>query len=189
MNFYELVFLSVALSMDAFAVSVCKGFSVRGLNTGKTITVGLYFGVFQALMPLTGYLLASIFSEQIQAFDHWIAFVLLVGIGMKMLIDALRNDLSCPVENSGSVRFLVMLPLAVATSIDALAAGVTLSFLQVNILGAVLLIGAITFCLSIIGVKIGHAFGMKYQKRAEITGGVILILLGAKILLDHLELW
>lgn len=187
MDFHELFLMAVALSMDAFAVSVCKGFTVKNITPGKTITVGLYFGIFQALMPLLGYLLAGIFKEQIMEYDHWVAFLLLSGLGIKMLIEAYSKDQELPDENSDSVRFLVMIPLAVATSLDALAAGISLSFLEVDILSAVLFIGIVTFLLSLVGVKVGHAFGMKYQRKAEVAGGVILILLGVKILLEHLE--
>ena len=185
MGFFELLLTAAALSMDAFAVSVCKGFSINTLNPKKILIIGFYFGFFQAFMPLLGYIFASIFSERIQEYAHWAAFILLCGIGVKMLIEALSNEQSCPAENRGSVRLLVMLPLAVATSLDALAAGISFSLLKVDILLAILLIGTVTFIISAAGVGVGHAVGMKYQKKAEITGGVILILLGIKVLLEH----
>jgi putative Mn2+ efflux pump MntP len=189
MTFYELFFLAAALSMDAFAVSVCKGFTVKNLNLSKTFIIAFYFGLFQAIMPLIGYLLANLFSEQIQGFDHWVAFILLSGLGIKMLSEAFKKDEADSDENDGSIRLTVMIPLAVATSIDALAAGITLRLRGVeNILSAILLIGIVTLIVCMIGVKIGSIFGMKYQKKAEITGGVILILLGIKILLEDLDI-
>jgi putative Mn2+ efflux pump MntP len=187
MTLYDLFFLSVALAMDAFAVSVCKGFTVKKIDFGKAVTVGLYFGVFQALMPFLGYLLADLFSEQIQGFDHWVAFVLLGALGIKMIIEALKEDeLACD-KDCGSVGFKIMLPLAIATSIDALAAGIMLRIKgNVDILTAIIIIGVVTFVICILGVWIGHIFGVKFQKKAEIAGGVILILLGVKILLEDL---
>lgn len=189
MTLYDLFFLAVALAMDAFAVSICKGFTLLKIDFGKSVTVGLYFGIFQALMPFLGYLLANIFSEQIQGFDHWVAFVLLGFLGIKMIIEAVKEKDECCDKDCGSISFRVMLPLAIATSIDALAAGITLrlnSKGNVDILTAIIIIGVVTFIICVLGVWIGHLFGVKYQKKAEIAGGVILILLGVKILLEDL---
>ncbi|HAN20112.1 MAG: hypothetical protein A2Y15_05465 [Clostridiales bacterium GWF2_36_10] len=188
MDFYSLFLLALALSMDAFAVSICKGISVRKMNFKKAIVIGIYFGFFQALMPFIGFFLTDLFSKQIESFDHWVAFALLIGIGIKMLLEAFDKEKSCDI-NSGSVRFLVMIPLAVATSIDALAAGITLHIEKVNIYLAVLLIGVVTFILCMLGSKVGNFLGTKCQKTAEIIGGIILILIGIKILLEHLELF
>lgn len=182
MSLWELFILAVGLSMDAFAVSVCKGLSVKKLKPKHMLIAGLYFGGFQALMPLIGYLLGVQFQSLIQEFDHWIAFVLLVLIGVSMI----RESRECPDELNDSFSFKTMLPLAVATSIDALAVGVTFAFLQVSIVPAVGFIGATTFVLSAAGIRIGHIFGAKYKSRAELTGGIVLILMGTKILLEHL---
>lgn len=188
MDFLDLFILAVGLSMDAFAVSLCKGITVRNMNLKKSIVIGLYFGFFQALMPLIGYLLTGIFSEQIKSFDHWIAFALLLFIGIKMLIEAFekeKEEESC----NYSLGFLVMIPLAFATSVDALAAGITLSINKVDILLAITLIGVVTFLLCAIGAKVGFLFGKKFQKIAEILGGIVLILLGIKILFADLDLF
>ena len=180
MSLWELLILAVGLSMDAFAVSVCKGLSVKKLKAKHMLTVGVYFGGFQALMPLLGYILGIQFQSMIQQFDHWIAFVLLVLIGLSMIKESREEA-----ENlNDSFSFMTMLPLAVATSIDALAGGVT--FLQVNIVPAISFIGATTFILSAIGIRIGNIFGAKYKSKAELVGGVVLILMGVKILLEHL---
>ena len=183
MSLFTLFVTAVGLSMDAFAVSVCKGLAMKKLSLKNTLIIGLWFGGFQALMPTIGYLLGARFQDAVAAIDHWIAFLLLALIGANMLKEAFSRE-----EESAdsSVSFKVMLPLAVATSIDALAVGITYAFLQVRIVPAVTLIGAITFALSAAGVKIGHVFGLKYKARAEIAGGVILILMGLKILLEHL---
>ena len=172
MSTWELFILAVGLSMDAFAVSVCKGLSVKKLRPKHMLIAGLYFGGFQALMPLLGYLLGVQFQSLIQSFDHWIAFVLLALIGASMIKD--------------SFSFKTMLPLAVATSIDALAVGVTFAILQVNIVPAVSFIGVTTFILAAVGIRIGNIFGAKYKSRAELLGGIVLILMGLKILLEHL---
>ena len=184
MSLIELFLVAVGLSMDAFAVSVCKGLSMRKLNPRHAVVIGLYFGGFQALMPLAGYLLGVGFQEIITAYDHWIAFILLSVIGGGMIKEALN-----PEEDScdDSVAFRDMIVLAVATSIDALAVGVTFAFLRVHILPAVSFIGAVTFCLSVIGVKMGNVFGTRYKSKAEIAGGLILIGIGVKILLEHLS--
>ena len=185
MGLLELFVIAVGLSMDAFAVSICKGLSVRELKPKHALTVGVYFGGFQMLMPLIGFALGVRFQSFITSIDHWIAFVLLGLIGANMIRESREHD----EENlSDSFSFGAMLPLAVATSIDALAVGVTFAFLQVSILPAVCFIGATTFVLSCIGIKIGHVFGTKYKSRAELFGGIVLILMGLKILLEHLGL-
>ena len=182
MSVWELFILAVGLSMDAFAVSVCKGLSVKALKPKHMLIAGLYFGGFQALMPLIGYLLGVRFQSLIQEFDQWIACVLLVLIGLSMI----RESRECPDELNDSFSFKTMLPLAVATSIDALAVGVTFAFLKVSIVPAVSFIGVTTFILSAAGIRIGNIFGAKYKSRAELIGGLVLILMGVKILLEHL---
>ena len=182
MGILELFVIAVGLSMDAFAVSICKGLSVPRAKKSQLLVTGLYFGEFQALMPLIGYLLGVNFRQFITSVDHWIAFVLLVIIGVNMVREA-REEAE---ELDASFSVTAMLPLAVATSIDALAVGITFAFLQVDIVPAVTLIGVTTFVLSVIGVKIGNIFGAKYRSFAEIAGGIVLILLGCKILLEHL---
>ena len=187
MSFTELVIIAIGLSMDAFAVSVCKGLSVTRVKPKHMAAAGLYFGGFQGLMPLIGFLLGVNFRSLIERFDHWIAFVLLGLIGISMLREAFDAEEDCCCDDSHSdFSFRAMLPLAVATSIDALAVGVTFAFLSVDIVPAVLLIGCITFVLSALGIKIGNVFGAKYRAKAEIAGGIILILMGTKILLEHL---
>ena len=174
--------------MDAFAVSVCKGLAMKKCTVGKACIVGLYFGFFQAIMPLAGYFLGVQFKEIITSVDHWIAFVLLGIIGGNMIREAVGSCQECE-EEDASLDVKTMLGLAVATSIDALAVGVTFAFLQVEILPAVSFIGVITFTLSLAGVKIGNIFGLKYQSKAEITGGIILLFMGCKILLEHLGIF
>lgn len=183
MGIVELFLIAVGLSMDAFAVSICKGLSVQRLELKHTLLAGLWFGGFQALMPAIGYLLGSRFEHLIVSIDHWIAFVLLLFIGGKMIKEALEGDEE---ELDDDFSFKAMLLLAIATSIDALAMGVTFAFLRVNIVAAVLFIGCITFICSAAGVKIGNVFGMRFKAKAELAGGVILILMGCKILLEHL---
>ena len=183
MSLAELFLIAVGLSMDAFAVSVCKGLSMPKLNKKHAVIIGLYFGGFQALMPLIGYFLGSHFKDAITSFDHWIAFILLVIIGGNMVKESREKDED---ELDASIDVKTMLVLAIATSIDALAVGVTFAFLQVQIVPAVSFIGVTTFCLSVIGVAVGHYFGMKYKSRAELAGGIILILMGCKILIEHL---
>ncbi len=186
MSLYELFILAVGLSMDAFSVAVCKGLSVQKLQKKHYIIVGAWFGGFQALMPAIGYLLGSTFRKYIENYDHWVAFVLLVLIGINMLREAFSKGEEEKNENA-SFSFKSMLVLAVATSIDALAVGVSFALLpDVNITAAVLFIGAVTFILSAVGLKVGNVFGTKYKQKAEIVGGVILILIGIKILLEHL---
>ena len=183
MSLIELFLIAVGLSMDAFAVSICKGLSVRKAEVKHSLIVGAYFGGFQALMPAIGYVLGRQFESLITSVDHWIAFVLLGIIGGNMIREALRGDAE---ELDGSFTFRTMLPLAIATSIDALAMGVTFAFLQVQIVPAVLFIGVTTFVLSAVGLKVGNVFGAKYKSRAELFGGVVLVLMGIKILLEHL---
>ena len=182
MSLWELFVIAVGLSMDAFAVSVCKGLSVSRPRVGHSLSCGLYFGAFQALMPLVGWRLGVQFQSMITSIDHWIAFVLLGVIGVNMVRESREEDAS--IDDSFSFR--AMLPLAVATSIDALAVGVTFAFLKVSILPAVSFIGATTFVLSAVGVRVGAAFGARFRNKAELAGGVILILMGVKILLEHL---
>ena len=185
MGFADLFILAVGLSMDAFAVAVCKGLSIRVLLPRHAVIVGLWFGAFQALMPAIGWLLGSAFADVIAAVDHWIAFVLLAIIGGNMIRESLdKEEEAC----DPSLAPMAMLLLAVATSIDALAVGVTFAFLKVDILPAVTLIGVCTFLISAAGVKVGNVFGARYKSRAELAGGVVLVLIGAKILLEHLEL-
>ena len=184
MSLWELFMIAVALSMDAFAVAVCKGLSIRRAGLKYSLTVGLYFGAFQGLMPLLGYLLGVNFQNTITSVDHWIAFILLGGIAINMIREALKKDEEENLDSSLTPRS--MLPLAVATSIDALAVGVTFAFLKVSIVPAVSFIGVVTFILSAIGVKIGNVFGARYKSKAELFGGVVLILIGVKILLEHL---
>ncbi|MBR6258821.1 MAG: manganese efflux pump [Oscillospiraceae bacterium] len=183
MTLAELFILAVGLSMDAFAVAVCKGLAMEKLTLGRTCVVGAWFGGFQALMPLIGWLLGSAFSRYITAFDHWIAFGLLALIGAGMIREAAKGENS---EADSSLKVRTMFLLAVATSIDALAVGVTFAFLNVAIIPAICFIGVVTFILSALGVKIGNVFGAKYKAKSEAAGGVILILLGLKILLEHL---
>ena len=182
MSLLELFIIALGLSMYAFAVAICKGLSVQQLKPRHALITGLYFGGFQALMPLIGYLLGVRFESFITSFDHWIAFVLLALIGLNMIKES-REESECL---NDAFDFKTMLPLALATSIDALAVGVTFAFLQVNIAPAVSFIGVITFVLSALGVKMGHVFGSKYKSRAELAGGAILILMGIKILIEHL---
>ena len=184
MDFLSLFLLAVGLSMDAFAVSICKGLALKKIQFKHALIVGLWFGGFQALMPVIGYFLGAQFKDAIASYDHWIAFGLLILIGGNMIREAVF-DKDEP-ETDSALSFRSMLVLAVATSIDALAVGVTFAFLDVNIWTSVALIGVTTCILSMIGVKVGSVFGAKYEKKAEFIGGVILILLGVKILLEHL---
>ena len=183
MDIISLLLLAVGLSMDAFAVSVCKGLALKKVSLRHMCIVGAWFGGFQALMPSLGYLLGSRFEQYITAIDHWIAFVLLVLIGANMIREALSKEEA--EEANASLAFKTMLLMAVATSIDALAVGITFAFLSVHIVPAALTIGATTFLLSAAGVKVGSVFGAKYEKKAQLLGGAILILLGLKMLLSH----
>ncbi len=184
----ELVLSAVGLSMDAFAVSMCKGLCMKRLRYGNAAVISLFFGGFQAAMPLIGWFLGTQFSKYVTPIDHWIAFVLLAYIGGKMIWEAAHGgpDGSCPTDERIDYRELFM--LSIATSIDALAVGITFAFLKTDILPAVLEIGAITFGLSFAGVVIGHRFGTKLKSKAEVAGGVVLILIGLKILFEHLGL-
>ena len=185
MDLLTLLTLAVGLAMDAFAVSICKGLAMREKVLKKGIIVGLWFGGFQALMPTIGFFLGTQFKDQITSIDHWIAFVLLVLIGINMVKEALSNDEE---QADDSIAVKEMFMLAVATSIDALAVGITFAFLNVHIVSAALMIGVCTFLISFVGVKIGNIFGTKYKSKAELAGGIILILLGFKILFEHLHI-
>ena len=187
MGFFELFLLGVGLSMDAFAVSVCKGLAMKKATLKSQMTCGLWFGGFQALMPLIGFFLGAMFADAIKSFDHWIAFGLLVLIGANMLKEALEQECDCCENHDADMSVKTMFVMAVATSIDALAVGISLAMAgDVNIWAAVALIGVTTCVLSALGVKIGNIFGSRYEKKAEFAGGVILILLGLKILLEHM---
>ena len=185
MGSMELLLIALGLAMDAFAVAICKGLSMNKMNKKKALIIGLWFGIFQGGMPVIGYFLGNTFEDFINAIDHLIAFILLVGIGVNMLKDALGGKDS---KFDDSINFKVMFFLAVATSIDALTIGITFAFFDVNITLATLLIGGVTFMLSVIGVKIGNKFGNDYQKKAQATGGIILMCLGIKNLLEHFDL-
>lgn len=198
MSLVELFFIAVGLSMDAFAVAICTGLSMQKVSWKILMTVGLYFGVFQAVMPLIGYLLGSQFADKIISFDHWIAFLLLCFIGGKMIKDSfakegctdteegcLNMEQGCTNTEKVSLTFKKMLPLALATSVDALAVGVSFAFLKVDIVPAVSFIGVTTLLLSMGGVKIGNVFGVRFKSKAELAGGIILILIGLKIILEH----
>lgn len=182
MSIWEIIVIGIGLSMDAFAVSVCKGLSVRKIKPKHSLIAGAYFGGFQALMPVIGWLLGKQFESLIKSFDHWIAFVLLALIGANMIREAFSDD----EKQSDSFSPKTMLPLAVATSIDALAVGVTFAFLNVSIVPAALCIGVTTFVLSAAGIRAGSVFGARFQSKAEIAGGIVLILMGVKILIEHL---
>ena len=180
MSILDLFILAVGLSMDAFAVSVCKGLSLGKIKPKHMCIAGAWFGGFQALMPLIGYFLGSFFAEMIEKYDHWVAFVLLAIIGGNMIKESFGKDEK--VDSSMDVKSMLL--LAIATSIDALAVGVTFAFLQVQIIPAVSFIGVITFIFSAVGVKIGSLFGTKYKSKAELFGGIVLVLIGIKILLE-----
>lgn len=185
--FIELFLIGVGLSMDAFAVSVCKGLAMEKINKKQAVVIGLYFGGFQALMPLLGWLLGVRFQKYIVSIDHWVAFTLLTFIGGKMILEAVRDREDQEIgQKDLPLNHREMLIMAVATSIDALAVGITFAFLDVPIAEAVTVIGCTTFVLSIAGVVVGNFFGTRYKKKAEISGGVILILIGLKILTEHL---
>ena len=186
MGFTEIIFMSIGLGMDAFAVSICKGLSMTKMNWKKALIIALYFGIFQALMPVIGYLLGNHFYKTIEKIANYIAFFLIFAIGINMIKETIKNEEEDSNEN---VDFKTMSILALATSIDALAVGITFAFLQTNIVLAVTIIGVITFFISLIGVKIGNTFGNKYAKKAEFIGGFILILIGVKILLEHLGIF
>ena len=184
--FFTLLLMGVGLSMDAFAVSICKGLSMRKVNKKQCLVIGLFFGGFQALMPFIGWVLGSQFEQYITSIDHWIAFILLGFIGGKMVVEAIREKDEEVGKMDPPLDFKEMFILAIATSIDALAVGITFAFLQVPIVEAVSIIGITTFVISVIGVYVGNFFGNRYKKKAELAGGIILILIGLKILLEHL---
>lgn len=190
MGFIQLLLIGVGLSMDAFAVSVCKGLKMKTVDKKYTMLVAAFFGGFQALMPLLGWLLGKQFEQYITNYDHWIAFVLLGFVGGKMILEAIQPQQ--PEENCEicAIAYDIkdILVLAIATSIDALAVGITFAFLNVNIWIAVIVIGVTTFLLSIVGVFIGNHFGIKYKSKAELIGGIVLVLIGLKILLEHLNI-
>lgn len=183
MNILEIILIGVGLAMDAFAVSICKGLSMKKLEWKKAFIIALYFGVFQAIMPVIGYFLGTSFQSLVTNIDHWIAFILLTIIGGNMIKESFDDENE---KRNDKIDFKTMIILAIATSIDALAVGITFAFFQTNIILAVAIIGAITFFISIFGVKIGNKFGDKFQNKAEMFGGIILILIGLKILLEHL---
>lgn len=186
--FFTLLLMGVGLAMDAFAVSICKGLSMRKVNKKQCFVIGLFFGGFQALMPFIGWVLGSQFEQYITSIDHWIAFILLGFIGGKMVVEAIREkDEAVEVgKMDPPLDLKEMFILAIATSIDALAVGITFAFLQVPIVEAISIIGITTFVISVIGVYVGNFFGNRYKKKAELAGGMILILIGLKILLEHL---
>lgn len=188
MGFIELFLVGVGLSMDAFAVSICKGLGMKRLNMKQALVIGVFFGGFQALMPFLGWALGTQLADFITPIDHWIAFILLAVIGGKMLIDAFRGGDEDEAAEAKDAKLdpKELFMLAIATSIDALAVGITFAFLGVDIVFAITIIGATTFVISVAGVAVGHAFGARYEKGATVVGGVVLILIGFKILLEHL---
>lgn len=189
MGILEILLIGVGLSMDAFAAAVCKGLNMRKVNKKYCLIIALFFGGFQALMPLVGWFLGNQFERYITSVDHWIAFVLLAFLGGKMIFEALKKEEDDEVKLDCRLDVKELLLLSVATSIDALAVGITFAFLQVNIFEAITIIGCTTFVIAGAGVFIGNIFGSKYKQKAEIFGGVILILIGLKILLEHLGLF
>lgn len=183
MGILEICFIGIGLAMDAFAVAVCKGLSMKKLEIKKAVIIALYFGIFQALMPAMGYFLGVTFKDFVVNVDHWLAFSLLAFIGGSMIKESFEDDSDNINDN---IEFKTMSVLALATSIDALAVGITFAFLKANIILSVFIIGLITFIISMMGVKIGNKFGSKYGSKAELLGGIILILMGLKILIEHL---
>ena len=186
MKIIEIILISISLAMDAFAVSICKGLSMSKMDWKKAIIIGLYFGIFQALMPTIGYFLGTTFETLVTSFDHWIIFILWFVIGGNMILESFSQ--SDENDESSDINFSSMVVLAIATSIDALAVGITFAFMDINIFSTVSLIGLITFVLTVIGVKIGNKFGNKYESKAKLLGGIILILIGVKILFEHLQI-
>ncbi|MDR2590632.1 MAG: manganese efflux pump MntP family protein [Oscillospiraceae bacterium] len=182
MNFFELFILAVALSMDAFAVAICIGLSMQKVSIKKTLIVGLYFGIFQAVMPLIGYFITALFADKIVVYGYWIAFGLLAIVGGKLIFESFKKE-EC--KNEYTLSIAQMLPLACATSIDALAVGASFAFIQVNVISTVLLIGITTLVISMLGVKIGSIFGSRLKSKAQLVGGIILLLIGLRILLEH----
>ena len=184
MGLIEIIIIAIGLSMDAFAVSITLGLSVKKLKIRELLIPGIYFGFFQMLMPFIGYLAGINFAGKIQNLDHWVAFILLGIIGGKMIKESFEKEDNK--INEKSFSFLKMLLLAIATSIDALAVGITFAFFEINLLKTIIIIGLTTFCISICGVKIGNIFGTKFKSKAEFIGGAVLVLLGIKILIEHL---
>lgn len=186
MHIFEIILISIGLAMDAFAVSICKGLSMKKLNIKHALIIAFYFGGFQAIMPLVGWILGSQFQVYIVSFDHWIAFALLAFLGIKTIVDTIREQDEESEKVESKLDYKELLLLAIATSIDALAVGVTMAFLNVKLVSTVSTIGIITFCICIFGVLIGNIFGTALKKKASFAGGVILLLIGFKILLEHL---
>lgn len=186
MGLVSIVLLAVSLAMDAFAVAICKGLAMQKLSVRNMVIVGAWFGTFQALMPTIGYFLGSAFEDKITAIDHWVGFALLAIIGINMIRESRECDCEAEANANDSLEVKEMFMLAVATSIDALAVGITFAFVEMNVLLAVILIGVITFTISMFGVKIGNVFGTKYKSKAEFAGGTVLIFLGVKMLLEGL---
>ncbi len=184
MGLVSIVLLAVSLAMDAFAVAICKGLAMQKLSVRNMVIVGAWFGTFQALMPTIGYFLGSAFEDKITAIDHWVGFALLAIIGINMIRESRECDCEAEANANDSLEVKEMFMLAVATSIDALAVGITFAFVEMNVLLAVILIGVITFTISMFGVKIGNVFGTKYKSKAEFAGGAVLIFLGLKMLLE-----
>ena len=189
MGIVEIFLIGVGLSMDAFAAAVCKGLNMRKVNKKHCLIIALFFGGFQALMPLVGWFLGKQFERYITSVDHWIAFVLLAFLGGKMIFEAIKEKEDDEVKMDGKLDVKELLLLAIATSIDALAVGITFAFLKVNIFETIAIIGCTTFVIAAAGVFIGNIFGSRYKKKAELFGGAILILIGLKILLEHLEIF
>lgn len=186
MEFSEIFFIGIGLAMDAFAVAICKGLSMKKINWKYAIIIAVYFGAFQAIMPILGYLIGSTFSGLVEVIDHWVAFILLTFIGINMIKESRNNELD---KRNDKIDLKTMLVLSIATSIDALAVGVTFAFFKIKILIAISIIGVITLLISLIGVVMGNKFGDKLQNKAELTGGIILIVIGLKILLEHLGIF
>lgn len=184
MGIIETSLIAIGLAMDAFSVAICKGLSMQKFEIKKAVIIGLYFGIFQGVMPILGFLLGGTFAETIEKYDHWVAFILLGMIGINMIREAFDKD----EEVNDQVDFKSMIWLAIATSIDALTVGITFSFLKVNIWFVSLLIAMVTYVLSVLGVLIGNKFGCKYKAKAEVAGGIILLLMGVKIVLEHLTI-
>lgn len=184
MSVLEIALIGIGLAMDAFAVSICKGLAMKKMSYQKAIIIALFFGGFQALMPALGYVLGTAFASKIAAIDHWIAFILLGLIGINMIKEALGKDDDECLDDALRLGDLIM--LSIATSVDALAVGITFAFFNVSIVLSTSIIGIITFVICVIGVKVGNVFGEKYKSRAELTGGILLVIMGCKILLDHL---
>jgi len=186
MKLLEIILIAIGLSMDAFAVSITLGLSVEKPRAKEILTPGVYFGFFQALMPIIGYFAGTYFAAKIQEFDHWVAFILLGIIGGNMIRESLSKEEEEEANDENSFKFFKMLGLAIATSIDALAVGVTFAFFQTNIFKAAIIIGSITCVISMAGVKIGNIFGTRFKSKAEFIGGAVLVLLGIKIVIEHL---